>query len=77
MQGGTFSAGNLSTTTLPLYEILSFHIQRPCRHTVLQTDVRAWLRPGAVCLQWEQFSYFFSFFLPAHRFHHIDGSLQY
>ena len=65
---------------------VSFHIQSPCRRTVLQTDVRAedvawcnslWLRPGAVCLQWAQFSYFFSFFLPAHRFHHIDGSLQY
>ena len=86
MQGGTFSAGNLSTTTVPLCEIVRFHIQSPCRRTVLQTDVRAedvawcnslWLRPGAVCLRWAQFSYFFSFFLHAHRFHHFDGSWQY
>ena len=41
MQGGSFSAGNLSTTTVPLREIVRFHIQSPGRRTVLQTDVRA------------------------------------
>jgi hypothetical protein len=41
MQGGTFCDGNLSTTTVPLCEIVRFHIKSPCRRTVLQTDVRA------------------------------------